>query len=118
MLRSGETAAEQVYPIQDLRVYTIWRAEVAHFKTQHLPYRKTGTEWEILGDLALRLNHREEAKDAYQRCLEQKFSAKAYLKLLEFYTDEGDVQRALSAAIRLSTYQHRWYMETAVSVYF
>ncbi|KAA1138224.1 hypothetical protein PGTUg99_021515 [Puccinia graminis f. sp. tritici] len=96
---------------EDLRVYTIWRAEVAHFKAQHMPYRKTGTEWEILGDLAFRLHHKEEAKDAFQRCLEAKFSAKAWMKLLEFYTDEGDVQRSLNAAIRLSTYQHRWYME-------
>ncbi|CAH7685479.1 Chs5p-Arf1p-binding proteins-domain-containing protein [Phakopsora pachyrhizi] len=96
---------------EDLRVYTIWRAEVAHFKAQHMPYRKTGTEWEILGDLALRLHHREEAKDAYQRCMDAKFSAKSCLKLLEFYTDEGDVQRSLNSAIRLSAYQHRWYME-------
>ena len=29
---------------QDLRVYTIWRAEISHFKTQHMSYRKTGTE--------------------------------------------------------------------------
>jgi len=94
-------------------VYTIWRAEVAHFKAQHLPYRKTGTEWEILGELAQRLHHKEEAKDAFQRALDAKFSAKAWLKLLEFYADEGDVQRALNAAIRLSVYQHRWYMEAA-----
>lgn len=98
---------------EDLRVYTIWRAEVAHFKAQHLPYRKTGTEWEILGELAQRLHHREEAKDAFQRALDAKFSAKAWLKLLEFYADEGDVQRSLNAAIRLSAYQHRWYMESA-----
>ncbi|GAA5828277.1 hypothetical protein JCM3770_006000 [Rhodotorula araucariae] len=98
---------------EDLRVYTIWRAEIAHFKAQHLPYRKTGTEWEILGELAQRLNHKEEAKDAFQRALDAKFSAKAWLKLLEIYADEGDVQRALNAAIRLSVYQHRWYMEAA-----
>jgi hypothetical protein len=30
--------------LQDLRVYTIWRAEISHFKTQHMSYRKTGTE--------------------------------------------------------------------------
>lgn len=29
---------------EDLRVYTIWRAEISHFKTQHMSYRKTGTE--------------------------------------------------------------------------
>lgn len=61
------------------------------------------------------MHHKEEAKDAFQRALDAKFSAKAWLKLLEFYADEGDVQRSLNAAIRLSAYQHRWYMESAVS---
>lgn len=110
----------KVLPWQDLRVYTIWRSEIAHFKSQHLPYRKTPTEWEILGDLAQRLHHREEAKDAYQRCIEQtaasgtsRFPAKVWQKLLEYYVDEGDVQKSLNAIIRLATYQHRWYQEMA-----
>ncbi|BGP16766.1 hypothetical protein JCM10213_002158 [Rhodosporidiobolus nylandii] len=98
---------------EDLRVYTIWRAEIAHFKAQHLPYRKTGTEWEILGELAQRLHHPEEAKDAFQRALDLKFSAKAWQKLLEYYADEGDVQRSLNAAIRLSVYNARWYHEAS-----
>ncbi|ORY35498.1 bud site selection-related protein [Naematelia encephala] len=98
---------------EDLRVYTIWRAEISHFKTQHMSYRKTGTEWEILGELALRLHHKEEAKDAFSRCLDSKFSAKALLKLLEMYSSEGDLQRSLNAAIRLTTYHHRWYMDAA-----
>ncbi|CDZ98516.1 Tetratricopeptide repeat-containing domain [Phaffia rhodozyma] len=97
---------------EDLRVYTIWRAEISHFKTQHMSYRKTGTEWEILGDLALRLQHKEEAKDAYQRCLDSKFSSKAWQKLLENYADEGDLQKTLNAATRLTTYNWRWYTES------
>ncbi|RSH88815.1 hypothetical protein EHS25_003043 [Saitozyma podzolica] len=48
-------------------------------------FLKSGTEWEILGELALRLHHKEEAKDAFQRCLDAKFSAKALLKLLEIW---------------------------------
>lgn len=92
---------------QDLRVYTIWRAEVAHYKSQSLPYSKTGTEWEILGELAMRLHHPEEGKDAFQRCVDKKFSAKAYLRLLEIYVDQRDVQRSLWTAIRLTAYHHR-----------
>lgn len=42
---------------EDLRVYTFWRAEDAHYRAQQTAYRKTGTEWELLGDLALRLWH-------------------------------------------------------------
>ncbi|KZV87719.1 chaps family protein [Exidia glandulosa HHB12029] len=97
---------------EDLRVWTIFRAEVAHFKTQHVAYRKTGKEWEILGDLGVRLHHKEEAKEAYQRCLESRFSSKAWTRLLEIYADESDLQKTLNAAIRLAAYQHRWYMET------
>jgi len=55
----------------------------------------------------MRLHHKEEAKEAYQRCLDAKFSYKAWMKLLEMYADEGDLQRALQAAIRLTAYQHR-----------
>lgn len=91
-----------------------------------MSYRKTGTEvrkffisrgggffwltvakWEILGELASRLHHKEEAKEAYQRCLESKFSAKALMKLLESYANEGDLQKTLTAAVRLTTYHHR-----------
>ncbi|PWN49435.1 chaps-domain-containing protein [Violaceomyces palustris] len=96
---------------EDLRVYTIWRAEIAHCKAQGKPYQKTGTEWEILGELAMRLHHKEEGKDAFQRCVDAKFSAKAYLRLLEIYTDQRDVQRSLWTALRLTAYHHRWYME-------
>jgi Chs5-Arf1p-binding protein BUD7/BCH1 len=95
------------YTPQDLRIWTIFRAEVAHFKQQHLAYRKNSSEWEILGELGLRLHHKEEAKDAFQRCLDGKFSAKAWLRLLEMYTEEGDLQRALNAAIRLTVYNQR-----------
>jgi hypothetical protein len=42
---------------EDLRIYTFWRTEAAHYRAQRTPYRKTGTEWELLGDLALRLWH-------------------------------------------------------------
>lgn len=48
---------------EDLRILTVWRAEMAHFKAQHQQYRKTATEWEILGDLALRLHRKEDVCD-------------------------------------------------------
>lgn len=81
---------------------------MAHFKTQHVAYRKTGYEWEILGDLGQRLHHKEEAKEAYQRCLEsQRYSVKPWQKLMETYGDEGDLQRTLQTAIRVAAYQHK-----------
>ncbi|KAI8353278.1 Chs5p-Arf1p-binding proteins-domain-containing protein [Choanephora cucurbitarum] len=96
---------------EDLRIYTFWRTESAHYRAQQLPYRKTGAEWELLGDLALRLWHEYEAKEAYEQCLDHKFSAKAWMKLLEIYVNEGNVQRALLAAVKLTVYHERWYHE-------
>ncbi|KAG0200942.1 hypothetical protein BGX28_006117 [Mortierella sp. GBA30] len=97
---------------EDLRQYTIWRAEVQHFRNVQAPYRKSGTDWEIYGDLATRLHHRDEAKDAYQRCADQKFSAKALMRLLEIYADEGELLKAMEVSIKLCVYQERWYHET------
>ncbi|KAH8831932.1 Chs5p-Arf1p-binding proteins-domain-containing protein [Flagelloscypha sp. PMI_526] len=97
---------------EDLRVWTIFRAEVAHFKTQHVAYRKTGYEWEILGDLGVRLHHKEEAKEAYQRCLDtSRYSVKPWSKLMETYADEGDIQRTIQTAIRVAAYQYAEYTE-------
>ncbi|KAI8393462.1 Chs5p-Arf1p-binding proteins-domain-containing protein [Radiomyces spectabilis] len=96
---------------EDLRVYTFWRTESAHYRAQQMPYRKTGTEWELLGDLALRLWHEDEAKEAYEQCLDHKFSAKSWMRLLEIYAKEGNVQKALVAAVKLTVYHERWYHE-------
>ncbi|PCH44766.1 chaps-domain-containing protein [Wolfiporia cocos MD-104 SS10] len=98
---------------EDLRVWTIFRAEVAHFKTQHVAYRKTALEWEILGDLGGRLHHKEEAKEAYTRCLDSpRYSFKPWSKLLDMYAEEGDIQRTLQVAIRVAAYQYGEYTET------
>ncbi|TFK72805.1 chaps-domain-containing protein [Pluteus cervinus] len=97
---------------EDLRVWTIFRAEVAHFKTQHVAYRKTGHEWEVLGDLGMRLHHKEEAKEAYQRCLDSpRYAIKPWLKLMEMYADEGDIPRSIQTAIRVAAYQYADYTE-------
>ncbi|KAH9966474.1 hypothetical protein BC827DRAFT_1176160, partial [Russula dissimulans] len=84
---------------EDLCVWTIFWAEVAHFKTQHVAYRKAGSEWEILGDLGLRLHHKEEAKEVFQRAL------------LEMYPEEGDLTRPLQVSIRVAAYQYGEYCE-------
>ncbi|CAG8523212.1 1437_t:CDS:10 [Paraglomus brasilianum] len=104
---------------EDLRIYTGRRSELSHYEAHQLTYRKSSAEWEMFGDLAARLYHKEESIEAYQHCLDQKFSPKACLKLLEYYAEKGDAQKALAAAVKLTVYQERWYHEiiypTAVS---
>ena len=94
---------------EDLRIFTIWRAEQAHYDAQSLPYERPGSDWEILGELALRLHHPEEAHDAFVQCILTKNSPKAYTHLLEYFTKICNVEKALSMAMHLTAYNHRWY---------
>ncbi|WFD31949.1 hypothetical protein MSPP1_002991 [Malassezia sp. CBS 17886] len=96
---------------EDLRVYTIWQTEMAHYHAQSVPYTKTGTDWEILGELALRMHHPDEARQAFLECIAQKFSPKAYQRLLEQCTESGNLEQSLSMALHLTAYNYRWYAD-------
>ena len=96
---------------EDLRIYTIWRTEMGQYRQQSLQYKKSAAEWEILGDLAERLQHTPEAVEAYQQCLNIRFSPKAMKGLLRMYERQGDTRNVLATLIRLITWQYRWYSE-------
>ncbi|KAI9771623.1 MAG: hypothetical protein M1840_001838 [Geoglossum simile] len=96
---------------EDLRVYTIWRTEMAHFRQQSLQYKKSAEEWEILGELADRLHHEDEAAEAYEACLTMRFSPKALKGILSMHEREGNARAMLASIIRLISWQYRWYSE-------
>ena len=98
---------------EDLRIYTIWRTEMAQYRQQQLQYKKSAAEWEILGELAERLHHFGEAIEAYQQCLHIRFSPKAMKGLLKMYEKDGDARGMLGCLIRLITWQYRWYSEVS-----
>jgi tetratricopeptide (TPR) repeat protein len=98
---------------EDLRIYTIWRTEASQYKQQQLAYKKAAEEWEILGDLAERLHHPEEAVEAWQACLTMRFSPKAMRGVLNLYERQGDFRNMLGALIRLIAWQFRWYSEVS-----
>lgn len=98
---------------EDLRVYTIWRSEMAQYKEESILYKKSAEEWELLGGLAERLHHSDEAIEAYEACLDMKFSPKAMKGLLSLHEREGDVKSMLAAIIRLVAWQYRWYSEVS-----
>jgi hypothetical protein len=77
---------------EDLRVYTIWRTEMAQYRQQQLIYKKSSEEWEILGELAERLHHTEEAVEAYENCLQIKFSPKAMRGVLKLGEEKRQVR--------------------------
>jgi tetratricopeptide (TPR) repeat protein len=96
---------------EDLRVYTIWRTEMAQYRQQQLLYKKSAEEWEILGELAERLHHTDEAVEAYENCLQIKFSPKAMKGVLKLGEDRRNTRDTCAALIRLVTWQYRWYSE-------
>lgn len=57
---------------------------------------------------------KEDAKEAYRQCLEQKFSAKSWLRLLELYSDEGNINMTLGAAVKLVSMLDKAFVETTV----
>ena len=87
---------------------------MAQYRQQQLAYKKSASEWEILGELAERLHHFHEAIEAYQQCLSIRFSPKAMKGILKMYEREGDTRGMLGALIRLITWQYRWYSEVCV----
>lgn len=103
---------------EDLRIYTIWRTEMAQFRQQAIEYKKSATEWEILGELAERLHHFDEAIEAYQHCLSIRFSPKAMRGILKLYEKRNDTRGMLGALIRLITWQYRWYSEVSSALFF
>lgn len=99
---------------EDLRIYTIWRTESSQYRQQQLTYKKTAEEWEILGELAERLHHRDEAIEAWQSCLSIRFSPKAMRGILGMYERQGDARGIVGAIIRLVAWQFRWYSEVSL----
>ncbi|MBE3049215.1 hypothetical protein IMZ48_43300, partial [Candidatus Bathyarchaeota archaeon] len=95
---------------EDLRVYTIWRTQMAQYRAQSMQYKKSAEEWEILGSLATRLQHAPEATEAYRACLSQRFSPKALMGILQAH-DRVASRETLGSVIRLVTWQYRWYSE-------
>ncbi|KAI1183750.1 chaps-domain-containing protein [Nemania serpens] len=96
---------------EDLRVYTIWRTQMAQYRAQSMQYKKSAEEWEILGALAERLQHHDEAAEAYRACLAARFSPKALSGLLRVYQKQRITRDTIAAVIRLVTWQYRWYSE-------
>ncbi|KAI1179376.1 chaps-domain-containing protein [Nemania sp. FL0916] len=96
---------------EDLRVYTIWRTQMAQYRSQSMQYKKSAEEWEILGALAERLQHHEEAAEAYRACLAARFSPKALSGMLRVFRKQKNTRDTVAAVIRLVTWQYRWYSE-------
>lgn len=96
---------------EDLRIYTIWRSDLVRSTQQQRPYRKSASEWEILGELAQRLHHQEEAEEAFHACLTIRFSPRSLRGILLSQEKKKDDRGSLDSIIRLTAWNYRWYSE-------
>lgn len=99
---------------EDLRIYTIWRAELSQHKAQQVAYRKSAEEWEILADLAKRLHYDKEALEAWRECLNIHFTPRAMKGVMEDWEKGGETRNLVGAVIRLVCWQYRWYSEVSL----
>lgn len=117
---------------EDLRAYTMWQAEFVHFQAQQMEYKKTTSEWEILGMIAYRLKHFKEGSQAFANALSGRFSSKSTRELVRYYKMErskamskrdSNIKSAtqldehiLECCIKLLVWNHRWYCDFSPSV--
>ena len=117
---------------EDLRAYTMWQAEYVHFQAQQMEYKKTTSEWEILGMIAYRLKHFKEGSQAFANALSGRFSARSTRELVRYYkmersksTSKRDTtaksatqldEKILECCIKLLVWNHRWYCDFSPSI--
>ncbi|KAG7907575.1 hypothetical protein KL906_003656 [Ogataea polymorpha] len=105
---------------EDLRTYTMYRAQVMHFEAQQLDLEKTTLEWELLGLVSERLGHQREAAQCYEKGLGLRFAVRSSKKLLDYYTEQKKKTANLEAlnklndqildlVVNLIVWFHRWY---------
>lgn len=116
---------------EDLRAYTMWQAEYVHFQAQQMEYKKSTSEWEILGTIAFRLKHFKEGSQAFANALSGRFSPRSTRELVRYYKMERAKlltrkdatktanqldEKILECCIKLLVWNHRWYCDFSPSI--
>jgi tetratricopeptide (TPR) repeat protein len=111
----------------DLRIYTAMKQEMKLFKQEQtdmasqsnlssagsiaVTHRKNGAEWEIYGNIAVRLGHQEDAVEAYRQCLDQMLSTSALIAMIRIYAKQGDILNCLQLVNRMVSCLDRVFAE-------
>jgi len=82
---------------EDLRVFSLFQVEVKQpYLIKKFCYNQSAQEWELYGDLALRLGYKNEALDAYIRSFNDKYSVNCLNKILKLHTEFNQIDAALN----------------------
>ena len=110
---------------EDLKVYTVFKTEMDQANSLGSAYERTALEWELLGDLCVRLNRSEDAKECYDTFLNLRFNLHVHYKTLriiikdlrspEFISDSALIKSALLSCEAIVSVLDRWKWGEAVS---
>jgi len=82
---------------EDLRVFSLFQVEVKQpYLIKKFCYCQSAKEWELYGDLALRLGYKNEAVDAFIRSFNDKYSVDCLNKILKIHTEFNQPVPALN----------------------
>jgi hypothetical protein len=82
---------------EDLRVFSLFQVEVKQpYLIKKFCYNQSAKEWELYGNLALRLGYKNEALDAYIRSFNDRYSVDCLKKILKLHTEFNQVNAAIN----------------------
>ena len=81
---------------------------------EDIAFLKTGKEWELFGNLALRLNNIEYAKKSFELAQMQTISLKSLQRLVEIYSIAGDIKKAFEFILKSLILLEKAFMEESV----
>jgi len=87
---------------EDLKVFSLYQVEVKQpFLIKKFSYKQSAREWEIYGDIALRLGYKNEALDAYIRSFNSNYSVDCLRKILKIHVEFEQIEAALNIVNQL-----------------
>ena len=97
---------------EDIKIFTVWKAETSCFRDRNLEYTHSAKEWEILGTIASNLCQREDAIYAFQSSLEQEFNVQVARRLALLLLKQERQVNFLLLIARIIEYQDLHYKDS------
>lgn len=82
---------------EDLRIFSLYQIETKQpYLVKSFTFFQSAKEWELYGDLALRLGYKNEALDSFIRSFNKEYSVNCLKKILVLHTEFNEVEAALN----------------------
>eukprot|EP00123_Amoebidium_parasiticum_P015581 comp23044_c1_seq1/m.36874 comp23044_c1_seq1/g.36874 ORF comp23044_c1_seq1/g.36874 comp23044_c1_seq1/m.36874 type:complete len:672 (-) comp23044_c1_seq1:201-2216(-) len=89
---------------QDLMCSVIWNAQEVHARKNSMPIEHTVGDYLRYGKLTQRLNRKDDALRAFQKCTSSGFCLRGLFEILEIYSGDGFVEETLTTLDSIYTF--------------